>query len=210
MVNGDVAVVIENLIERKDSIYVFGRGELYKQIMPLLRAFEVSVEDAFDDIANPINLLKIPLLFLVGYKDMVKRGERYNELFESGCKMLTFVDDSAIVSRHTSISSGVFIHQGVIIDNFVDIGSCVFINIGACISHDCIIRRNVYISPRAAISGFVTVESGVFVCTNVTIIDNITVGEGAVVAAGAVVTKDVPPHTMVAGCPAVVKHKLET
>lgn len=37
-----------------------------------------------------------------------------------------------------------------------------------------------------------------------TILPGISVGEGAVVAAGAVVTKDVPPYTMVAGVPAKI------
>lgn len=34
------------------------------------------------------------------------------------------------------------------------------------------------------------------------ILPGVTIGEGAVVAAGSVVTKDVPPYTIVAGCPA--------
>ena len=37
---------------------------------------------------------------------------------------------------------------------------------------------------------------------NVTILPGVTIGEGAIVAAGAVVTKDVAPRTVVGGVPA--------
>jgi acetyltransferase-like isoleucine patch superfamily enzyme len=40
--------------------------------------------------------------------------------------------------------------------------------------------------------------------TNALILKGVTVGEGAVIAAGAVVTKDVPPYAVVAGSPAKV------
>jgi len=40
------------------------------------------------------------------------------------------------------------------------------------------------------------------------IIPNITIGQNAIVAAGACLTKNVPPQTLVAGVPAVVKKKL--
>ena len=37
-----------------------------------------------------------------------------------------------------------------------------------------------------------------------TILPGVTIGEGAIVAAGAVVTTDVPPHTLAAGVPAKI------
>ncbi len=38
-----------------------------------------------------------------------------------------------------------------------------------------------------------------------TIIAPVRIGDGAVIAANATVTKDVPPYSIVVGCPAVVK-----
>jgi len=50
----------------------------------------------------------------------------------------------------------------------------------------------------------VVIEDNVMVGANAVILESVRVGEGAVVAAGAVVTQDVPPHTVVAGIPARV------
>jgi maltose O-acetyltransferase len=48
----------------------------------------------------------------------------------------------------------------------------------------------------------VTIEDHVWIGSRAMIMPGVTVGRGAVVAAGAVVTKDVPPLTIVAGVPA--------
>ena len=48
------------------------------------------------------------------------------------------------------------------------------------------------------------VHRGVLIGANASIIGNIDIGEGAKVGAGSVVMQDVPPHTTVAGVPAVV------
>jgi acetyltransferase-like isoleucine patch superfamily enzyme len=50
----------------------------------------------------------------------------------------------------------------------------------------------------------VTIGDRVWVGTNALILKGVTIGEGAVIAAGAVVTKDVPAHAIVAGSPAKV------
>lgn len=44
----------------------------------------------------------------------------------------------------------------------------------------------------------------VWVGANSTIVPGVRIGEGAIVAAGSVVTKDVPPHSIVAGNPAKI------
>lgn len=56
----------------------------------------------------------------------------------------------------------------------------------------------------------VRIEDHVWLCTGCTIMPGVTVGEGSVVAANATVTKDVPPHSLVGGSPAmVIKENIE-
>jgi acetyltransferase-like isoleucine patch superfamily enzyme len=56
----------------------------------------------------------------------------------------------------------------------------------------------------------VIIEDDVYIGTCVTILHGIRIGEGAIIAAGALVNKDVPDHTMVAGIPAKPVKKLRT
>jgi acetyltransferase-like isoleucine patch superfamily enzyme len=48
----------------------------------------------------------------------------------------------------------------------------------------------------------IVIEDHVWVGTRALILQGVTVGEGAIVAAGSVVTRSVPPYTIVAGVPA--------
>ena len=52
----------------------------------------------------------------------------------------------------------------------------------------------------------VIIGNDVWMGHNVNVMGGVTVGDGAVIAAGAVVTKDVPPYAIVAGVPATIKH----
>lgn len=55
----------------------------------------------------------------------------------------------------------------------------------------------------------IVVEEGAWIAMRVTVLPGVTVGRGAVVAAGAVVTRDVPPNTLVGGVPARVIKNLD-
>lgn len=61
----------------------------------------------------------------------------------------------------------------------------------------------------AVVAEPVTIEPGAWVGARSTILGGVRIGEGAVVAAGAVVTRSVPPGTMVGGVPAVVIRELD-
>jgi len=56
----------------------------------------------------------------------------------------------------------------------------------------------------------VSVEDGAWIAARVTVLPGVTIGRGSVVAAGAVVTRDVPPNCLVAGVPARVLRELPT
>lgn len=62
-------------------------------------------------------------------------------------------------------------------------------------------RNTTYPSP-------VIIGDNVWIGSNATILPGVTIGDNSVVAAGAVVTKDVPEDTVVAGVPAKVAKKL--
>ena len=55
----------------------------------------------------------------------------------------------------------------------------------------------------------ITIGNDVWIGGNSTILPGVSIGDGAVVAAGAVVTKDVEPNTIVGGVPAKVIKKIE-
>ena len=56
----------------------------------------------------------------------------------------------------------------------------------------------------------VRIGNSVWIGANATILPGVTIGDGAIVAAGAVVTKDVPPNTIVGGVPARFIRAIDT
>jgi acetyltransferase-like isoleucine patch superfamily enzyme len=54
----------------------------------------------------------------------------------------------------------------------------------------------------------VTIADKAWIGFNVIILKGVTIGEGAVVGAGSIVTRDIPPYSLAAGCPAKVIRSL--
>ena len=63
---------------------------------------------------------------------------------------------------------------------------------------------------EALSKGDIVVDDDVWIAYGATVLSGVHIGQGAVVAAGAVVTKDVPPYAIVGGIPAkVMKYRFE-
>jgi len=117
------------------------------------------------------------------------------------------VQKNAVIGKSCKISSHTFICEGVTIEDDVFIGhGVVFIN-------------DLY--PRAVNKGGMLqteddwkveptlVKKGASIGSGSTILCNVKIGENAIVGAGSVVTKDVPPDSVVAGNPARVLRKID-
>ena len=63
-------------------------------------------------------------------------------------------------------------------------------------------RADVLINDQGMTEGTITIGNDVWIAANAVVLQNVSIGDGAVVAAGAVVTKNVPPYTVVGGVPA--------
>ena len=119
-------------------------------------------------------------------------------------KVGTFVEiqKGAKVGNRCKISSHTFICEGVTIQDEVFVG------------HNVTFINDLY--PRATTAEGLPqteadwecrptlVQKGASIGSSATILCGVTIGEYAIVGAGSVVTKDVPPHAVVAGNPAKV------
>ncbi len=105
------------------------------------------------------------------------------------------VMDNAVIGNHCKLQNNIIVCDGVLLEDYVFCGpGTAFTNV---INPRCEFPRN---SSEAFLS--TTVKRGASLGANASIIAGVTIHEHAFVAAGAVVTKDVPPFALVAGVPA--------
>ncbi|WP_053219828.1 2,3,4,5-tetrahydropyridine-2,6-dicarboxylate N-acetyltransferase [Virgibacillus senegalensis] len=187
----DFGEQIQDFVDEKTGV-LFGE---WKDIAAVLDTYKEQIKDYA--IENDRRNSAIPLLDLKEVNARIEPGAVIRDQVEIG--------EGAVIMMGAMINIGSVIGEGTMIDMNVTLGGRVTVG------------KNCHIGAGAVLAGVieppsakpVVIEDGVVVGANAVILEGVTVGEGAVVAAGAIVTKDVPANTLVAGTPAKVLKEID-
>lgn len=182
---------IENFTEQHSGI-IFGD---WKDVEPFLNNNKEKIVQY--RIENDARNSAVPLIDL----------KKFNARIEPG----------AIIRDQVAIGKNAVIMMGAIINIGAEIGDDTMIDMGVVLGGRAIVGKHCHIGAGSVLAGViepasakpVQVDDDVVIGANAVVIEGIHVGKGAVIAAGAIVTKDVEPYTMVAGVPAKVIKKVD-
>jgi acetyltransferase-like isoleucine patch superfamily enzyme len=110
----------------------------------------------------------------------------------------SFIENDVVIGNRVTVKCGVRIWDGVTIEDGVFVGPNV------TFTNDRFPRSKDYKEPETTL-----VRRNASIGAGAAILSGIEIGENAMIAAGAVVTRDVPPNAVVAGNPAKVVRVLE-
>ena len=122
-------------------------------------------------------------------------------------RMISLVDPSCFISRTAKIGRGCVLYPNCFVGLNAVIEDFVFSLSGSIINHDDVIGIGSIITSGVKIAGNVKVGQQVYLGQNCTIRQMLNIGDNSLIGTGAVVVKDVPAESVMAGNPAHILKK---
>lgn len=198
---------------------IFGFGGFGREIAPLAAEQSdcegVVFADDASDRPSLVNGLRVISFDEIGPTDNViiavgdgrVRATIEERCVRAGLQVKGLRARTTRIHAKNQIGPGAVLCDNVIITSNASIGRNFQANIYSYVAHDCVIGDYVTFAPRVNCNGAVQIGDFAYIGTGATfaqgtLLEPLTVGEGAIVGMGAVVTKSVPPYTVVVGNPA--------
>lgn len=128
------------------------------------------------------------------------------------------IEPGAVIRSYVSLGSNAVVLMGAVINVGAVIGDRTMIDMNVVIGGRVIIGTDCHIGAGAVIAGVieppsaepVLISNHVLVGANAVILEGVQIGEYSVIAAGSVVTKNVPPYSLVAGVPGKIIKQVDS
>jgi len=143
---------------------------------------------------------------------VIYAGARIGEKFQSGHGAIvrenTRIGDDVVVGSRSEIGMECIIGNGVRIHTAVFIPEYTVIEDGVFLGPNCVLTNDPHPRSKTCLKG-PTIRRGARIGANATVLPWLEIGEESLVGAGAVVTRDVPPNSVVVGNPARIVKKVQ-
>ncbi len=197
--------------KKKTPVKVYLKGDLdHLQVPGEIRAFVAHrIGTIFGDWADVKPFLEANKNYIEDYE--VENNGRNSAVPLLDTKNINArIEPGAIIRDQVVIGDNAVIMMGALINIGAEIGEGTMIDMGVVMGGRAIVGKHAHIGAGTVLAGVVEpasaqpvrIDDDVMIGANAVVLEGVHVGKGAVVAAGAVVTQDVAPNTMVAGVPA--------
>jgi sugar O-acyltransferase (sialic acid O-acetyltransferase NeuD family) len=153
-------------------------------------------------VLGPLRAIQTGTAHVIALGEPTMRGPAALATIQHGGHLVSLVHPGATVAPTARLGPGVVVCPYAFVSVEARLGSNVVINVHACVGHDSTIGDNCVVSPYAIVTGAATLAADCFMGTHSTLSPGVRVGRRSKIAAGAVVTRDADPGSLLPGCPA--------
>jgi sugar O-acyltransferase (sialic acid O-acetyltransferase NeuD family) len=138
------------------------------------------------------------MIMAMGYANLNRgREEAFRRVKGLGYNVEAYIHPDAHVFTAYPIGEGSVIFPGALIEPNVRIGRNSLIWGNVTLAHHCVVADSCWVAAGAVVSGKAVIEKNTFVGVNATIVNGVKVSRFCVVGAGALISKNLKPSSVV-------------